>query len=372
VRRLGVVFAVLGALCAGCGTVAEPPDAVSDAAAKTVSSLSWRFEVAMTTRGPVGADPFEWHAHGVQDVATHRTRTVFEGRPEDLQVDEIVTIDKTTYIHYTPDARGDDGKAWTKYDDDEETDELYGVGLGNPTTVLGLLRDTSRSIERLGVEPVRGVRTTRSRAIVDVAKLERRELGSDFPVADGGNDETMPVDVWIDDDGRVRRLAYTDTWHGRDGDASSESRVEFFDFGVDVDVQPPPAEGVSAELFPQRTCDASRAGPISVDDVLAALRRHDFDVVAEQRSPMCVGPVAGSVTNAPWMDPQSATDDGGDVRCYVWARGDGERRYYVVDTVGGERPVTHEVENVACTLSMFDGVGDAESRFRVAMKELGA
>jgi hypothetical protein len=61
------------------------------------------------------------------------------------------------------------------------------------------------------------------------------------------NVEKVPVEVWVDEDGLVRRevLRYEDMRFapGQTGDMTI--RMELYDFGVTVDVEPPPGDQVT-------------------------------------------------------------------------------------------------------------------------------
>lgn len=94
-----------------------------------------------------------------------------------------------------------------------------------PSRILEQLRAVGE-VEELGRERVRGVETTRYRALV-------RPAGP-------AEDSAVPVDVWIDGDGLVRRLRAA---HGAHDVTVS---VELFDFGADVAIEPPAPEQVTA------------------------------------------------------------------------------------------------------------------------------
>jgi hypothetical protein len=50
--------------------------------------------------------------------------------------------------------------------------------------------------------------------------------------------DRFPVEIWVDEEGRTRRYSYHPI-------GSQETFVwEFFDFGVKVDLEPPPADQV--------------------------------------------------------------------------------------------------------------------------------
>jgi hypothetical protein len=56
----------------------------------------------------------------------------------------------------------------------------------------------------------------------------------------------VPKEVWVDDDGLVRRmkLAYDDMRFAAGQRGDMAMTMELYDFGVDADVEPPPARQV--------------------------------------------------------------------------------------------------------------------------------
>lgn len=130
-----------------------------------------------------------------------------------------------------------------------------GGGAGDPTGGLGSLgSDPSQilqalrgvgGVETVGREKVRGVETTHYRVTVDVATAldqvpaeEREQLGEALEQL---GDEPIPADLWVDDDGYLRRMSMELDEPG--GAGTMELVLEMFDFGEPVDVQaPPPSE----------------------------------------------------------------------------------------------------------------------------------
>jgi len=153
-----------------------------------------------------------------------------------------------------------EGKTWVRVDYDEMMREQYGTtdpsaaGGTAPADLTGqleYLRGVSESVEELGPEEVRGVPTERYRAVLDLEKSFegespelrksyrelRRQLGSD----------TLPVEVWIDSAGRVRRyeMAFpVKNPEAPGGDLTMKMTAEYYDFGVPVNVEEPPAAEV--------------------------------------------------------------------------------------------------------------------------------
>lgn len=125
-------------------------------------------------------------------------------------------------------------------------------GSTTPTDVLELVLRSSADVRVLGGEEVRGARTTHYRGEVDPEKLlaelpaERRPGPASSE--DWRNLAAVPVEVWVDEDGRVRRIDIEQDMGTED---ALGSRFELYDFGVELDVRPPPAD----ELISQEEHD---------------------------------------------------------------------------------------------------------------------
>jgi hypothetical protein len=124
-----------------------------------------------------------------------------------------------------------------------------GFGQADPAASMDALRGVD-GVTRVGEEEVRGEPTVHYRGTVDVTKAMaelpeslRRRLSS----VPGLFGRPWTVDVWIDADGRTRRMAIA-----LDSTAMSMTQeIEFFDFGADVDLSAPPADDVAdfAQVF---------------------------------------------------------------------------------------------------------------------------
>ena len=121
----------------------------------------------------------------------------------------------------------------------------------DPRGVLDALRGVSGEVEEIGEESVRGVAATHYRASVDLAKAEkavpeaRRDDFAAFREQLGI--KTLPIEVWVDEEGRARRFAYeVDTPETSQAPASQvDLVVDLYDFGVDVEVEAPPESEVT-------------------------------------------------------------------------------------------------------------------------------
>jgi hypothetical protein len=131
-------------------------------------------------------------------------------------------------------------------------DELTGTDLGmgstsDPAAMLDSLGGVSDDVQEVGREQVRGVETTRYRASVDVMRAleELPPADRDRLAAQIGmfGDVPIPVEVWIDDDGLVRRfdMVYDDLLTAAAGESVSASMsMEFYAYGEPVEISPPP------------------------------------------------------------------------------------------------------------------------------------
>jgi hypothetical protein len=135
-----------------------------------------------------------------------------------------------------------------------------GIGSGtSPTKVLGYLEKVSNGVQKVGTENVRGVETTHYRADVDLSKaVDRTDVPSALRDEVGkvaGDIGTVPVDIYIDGDGLLRReklemnlgsfLPGAGGASGATGNGSTVTmQLDLYDFGAPVNVEAPPADQV--------------------------------------------------------------------------------------------------------------------------------
>lgn len=144
----------------------------------------------------------------------------------------------------------DEGWIETEADDASDiTSGFGGTGNGSPVDILTVLEDANADITEIGTEEVRGVSTTHIRALIDVAEMEaslsdedratlERDLG-DVPT------DALPMDIWIDDDGLIRRYSLDLSDFDENDDIDQAGLVfEFFDYGEDITIEVPPADQI--------------------------------------------------------------------------------------------------------------------------------
>jgi hypothetical protein len=261
VRLLAV--AACAAVGAGCGTEDISPDTVANAANATREAGGSRvaMEIAMTT--PDGQD-FEFSGAGVMDMAGQRGRLTFdmsqlpggEGEMEQVFDRYVLWMRAPAFEQGLP-----EGKEWVKIDMQRAWDEL-GIDMsqmpqaGNdPSKMLEYLR-ASGDVEDEGEEKVRGVAATHYSATTDLREYPELVPESERDAAretverliDLGGAAEFPVDVWIDDRDLIRRMRVELPMEiAGAGKLEMAIDYELYDFGIPVDVAPPP-EGEVADI----------------------------------------------------------------------------------------------------------------------------
>jgi hypothetical protein len=325
--------AALAVAAAGCGGAESEPN-LAQAAERTGDEPSFAFE-ADVRRTVGGESGFE--CAGVVDNTARRLRI---SCPYPDGPSEQITIGDVTY------AKSPGDEKWMKLEVPGSDEPAL-----SPVLMLGLLRDASREIARVGEEDVRGEPTVHYELTVDCQEAEIK--------CDG---ETV-VDVWIAEDGLVRRVAVDEV--------GTSVTMEFFDFGVPGDVDPPPPEQVEKSFRPDPvSCTTQRAGPITALDAIDALRRHGFEV--DPLAFACSEGVAGFVGTQTGKTAD-AVRGAGYATCVVFAEGASGNAPILppLEDMDPLPPVRRAIENLECWL-FADGprADDRVAAFEAALDEL--
>jgi hypothetical protein len=271
-RAAALLTLVLGATltataCGGSGTVS--PESVANAATKT-GAQSYR--VATTTKVKLNKRNVTFKGNGLFDPRHRRGRLSLDmsqlnqisgasGSPYNLGYAQFV-LDGTTMYMRIPLLKqlNPSLKPWVKIDLNQagKTQGLdfgaflqFGQG-GDPTQALQYLRATGK-LKKKGTEKVRDVETTHYAGSVDLKKVAttapanvRVELKKnvDRLIALTG-ERTIPVEVWVDGNGYIRRETYTSKLQVSGQKVDVDSALELYDFGTRVVAPVPPAADVT-------------------------------------------------------------------------------------------------------------------------------
>ena len=251
-----VIAASLAAIgLAGCGGSEglsedlSPQAAVAEAATKTADAGSARIDMSAAIKG--GAQSFTMVGRG--EFADQRGRMTFDLSDQTGQQlsMEMIFDQLVIYMRFPPElgAQLPAGKSWVKMDLEAlgreqgiDLAELVQAGQSDPTQALQYLRGASDDFEKVGEEEIRGVDTTHYRGTVDLRKaagqLSEEARKSVDRIVELTGEISFPFDVWIDEGGLARRIKYDQPLPGAQG-ATMAMTMDFYDFGVEVDVEPP-------------------------------------------------------------------------------------------------------------------------------------
>jgi hypothetical protein len=269
---LGAVLAALTIASTACGGASVDPASVANAATKTSSLKSFR--VHTTTTFKLGGRDLTFKGDGAFASRARRGRLSLDmsalnqivggqGSPYNLGY-ALFILDGSAIYMRIPILRQLNPrlKPWVKLDLGQagRTQQLdFGSFLqfsqgGDPTQALQYLRAAGK-IKKKGSADIRGVATTHYNVTVDLRKVadkapvERRDelrKNIDRLITLTGS-STIPIDVWIDKQGYIRKEVYTEKVELQGHKAGVEASLETFDFGAPV-VAPVPAAADVTDL----------------------------------------------------------------------------------------------------------------------------
>jgi hypothetical protein len=248
--------------------VPTPVETVQVAYRETAAERTARIFYEATTTGP-SVDPEESSGASSRAVMVKGgSVTDFSGAASSMTIGmpgmgglETRQVGETVYVKMPDEfaAQTSGSKPWVRVDLDTLYGQQYGGApvqggaAGDPTRQLEYLRGVSDSVQKIGEERVRSVPTTRYRAILDLNKEDAGTKEANQEVVKRLGTSKLPVEVWIDEENRVRRYAL-DVSVPMPEDAASQDAsrgdhrlrtrmvVEYYDFGAPVDVQAPPRD----------------------------------------------------------------------------------------------------------------------------------
>jgi len=283
------------ALATGCGgsggnsAVAGEPigfQELTRSASTSADATSGRFAFDMTMSFPGADEPFAFSGEGAFDARSGRASFsmdmsslasllggLFAGMagpntagapdfddPSAWKI-EAVQDGAVSYVRFPAlDEQLPDGKSWIRSDSRAAAGQGFDVSQfdqftsNDPRELLAFLRGVSGEIETVGSEALRGTQTTHYRTMIDpleYAKLvppdKQQELQSlvEQMATQAGLGE-IPVDVWLDESGLVRKLTmvFSATQPGTSEQSDVSMTFELYDYGDRVDIDLPPASEV--------------------------------------------------------------------------------------------------------------------------------
>jgi hypothetical protein len=261
-RSLIVALLAAGALAASsCGGAVNP---LAAAVTKTSSTRGVKLDLRAEMTLPQGGS-MTMSGGGVMDMAGHRGRLAMRveapglGLPDDMRLDQVID-DKVLYMRMRGLPRGlPGGKEWFKVDLTRIA-EAAGIDMGglgssssDPAQTLRWLR-ASDDVEEVGPEVVRGTSTKRYRAVIELDEVADKLPEAHRKAARKaieqlrrlGGPERVPTEVWIGDDGLLRRqtISWEQSLPGAPGTMTLAMTLELYDYGTRVRIERPDANDV--------------------------------------------------------------------------------------------------------------------------------
>ncbi|TDT38111.1 hypothetical protein EV562_105125 [Streptomyces sp. BK208] len=203
-------------------------------------------------------------AEGVIDLA--EGDSVMTVTAQDKSIEQRV-VEQVLY-QKVPGQKAPGGKSWIKIDL-KKVAARQGVSnqqIGDPAQTAAYAKAIiDKNVEKAGTEKIDGVDTTHYKVSVDVSRIP----GGDQLAEQLG--PTLPMQVWLDDEGRLRRQQIDMTVKAPasasaepDGSGSPEQLkmttvMQYSDFGTEVDAEAPPA-GQVADMTDQALQGTSTQG----------------------------------------------------------------------------------------------------------------
>jgi hypothetical protein len=235
-RYLALLPLVLALAACGGGGGGLSLDPVASAADKTAKQGSERFTLHVEGGLPSG----RYVAFRLQGVANNSdasgrfsivaTEAGKSFRAEGIDDGSLLYLRSDAFASKLP-----DGKSWVKIDVKKLAKKaglgsLDDVQQSSPTTPLQALRAAGKTV-KVGKAIVLGVPTTKYHTIAD---LEKEKL------ADQMGAKRLPIDVWIDRKGLVRKMSFA--LSPADPTKAGKFTYVLRGFGPTVTVEPPPSD----------------------------------------------------------------------------------------------------------------------------------
>jgi hypothetical protein len=244
------------AACGGGGSGSDVlgPDPVARAARATLQKGSSRVDLVMKIKPADAPRELTVKANGVTnakltataltfDFADVLSETDYEGPTKGEQISKGLVL----YWNF-PFFQGElpSGKKWVKLDLAKAAKKYWGAtsqeiaqmaGGEDPQQTLRDLRASNGQVKKVGEDEVHGVVTMHYRATISIDKAmanlpkKQRALIRRFYRRSG---KSFEAEVWVDKDGLIRRE--------REDVPEGWVMVTYYDFGLQLNIQPPPAD----------------------------------------------------------------------------------------------------------------------------------
>jgi hypothetical protein len=205
---------------------ASPADTIAAAYDKTLAANTAKFTAKLDTK--LTGHLINLTGDGSMRFNPLAGESTLKGKGTDVH---IITIGKDVYIQGTD-------KKWTKLD----TSKSGNTGGNDPMDYLGFLKGVTGPVTSTGTTTVHGSPATGYKVTVDFAKAVKNSPGGKNGLLQGvqaGGITTAPVDIWLDNQGRLAQIKYHFDANSRGADLVSDGTVSFYEYGTTVNITAP-------------------------------------------------------------------------------------------------------------------------------------
>lgn len=245
---LGAAALLLGACSSGDETVVTAEagfaKAVQQAAARSSDATSQRLHMV----GELDGETIM-----TMDVTGNAEGTVGHGTVETVGADAMDYLMVGGKLYYAYPDRPD-GIDWVVLDEADLLEigvDMEAIRDQSKAQGLAALEAKAEKVTKVGTENLDGLATTHYRARVDLAKTSEEIFSGRMRETMLGLAKKVDYDLWIDDDGFVRRMEYefdlsksTDLPTGMPDEGTLGYRMDMSDFNEPVEAETPPDEVV--------------------------------------------------------------------------------------------------------------------------------
>ncbi|NJP99498.1 LppX_LprAFG lipoprotein [Streptomyces zingiberis] len=246
----------------GAGGKAGGDGAGAVAAAYQKTAEAGTAKMSLVTEAEAGEQEVTMRGSGVIDLDKGNSEMTMDVGGSELEQRVVDGV-----VYQKPPAGQQDqlpeGKTWMSFDLERMGDQLgVDTQVSDPAAAFSYAKGISeKDVKKVGEETVDGTETTHYEVTVDVKTLAQgnEKMAKMLEERVG---KTLPLDIWLDDEGRLRQQKMeieVDTSNTGASQAPEEITVDttlkFSDFGTDVDVKKP-AAGDTADM----TDKAAREG----------------------------------------------------------------------------------------------------------------
>ena len=223
------------------------PNPVAAAAQRTEEVPGMRMNITMQMRSE-SSPPVTVTGAGVYNGESNLAEATYSGTTTQGQRIEFSAVlgEEAWYFRYPQFAdKMPEGKEWIKLEGFPGQEDMGAPGVASPDESLGMLRATG-PVKRLGQAKVNGAQTTRYSVLMGTDQIAealrsqgKDELAEQIETVESQIIGPVRAEVFIARNGMLRRMRIASTEVSDGKTISVTMRMDFFDFGIEPDIQIP-------------------------------------------------------------------------------------------------------------------------------------